>query len=147
MTVDPAFKREQFRQLKRASDNGQLVPPKRRKLSVKTRHAVLERQRGDCAACHEPITDARFDVDHITEHDLMGGDDLSNLEALHVGCHRTKTSARAKNLAKVHRLAEVTWEEPSDKPSRLQSRNEWPKGRELKGRSFADSRPYAVRGR
>jgi 5-methylcytosine-specific restriction endonuclease McrA len=140
VTVDPAFKREQFRDLKRANDNGQLVPPKRKKLSAKTRQAVLLRQRGDCAACHEPITDARFDVDHITERDLMGGDDVSNLEALHVGCHRLKTSARAKDLAKVHRLADVTWEEPSDKPSRLQSRNEWPKGQKLQSRGFEPSR-------
>ena len=126
MTVDPAFKREQFRNLKRANDNGELIKAKRKSFGQQVRQALYDRQRGDCDACHEPLDGLRFDVDHGTELDLGGSNELSNLRALHPTCHRLKTSARAKDLAKAHRLHDATWEEPSDKPSRLQSRNEWP---------------------
>lgn len=120
--IDREFKRQQFQALKAAADNGQLVPPKRKGFTPKTRRAVYERQQGICAACGEWIHGWKFEVDHVLERDLMGSNELSNLEALHPSCHKAKTSARAGVLAKVHRLADETFSPLDETPSRLQSR-------------------------
>lgn len=135
--VDPEWKRQQFLRLKELNDNGQLLPPKRKKFSRKEREAVAAAYDGLCAACEEPLR-AGFHIDHIVEHDLLGGDDLRNLVPLHPECHRPKTSARAPILAHVHRLAKATFEAPKEpKGRKIQSRNEWPKGRKLESRGFS----------
>lgn len=126
--IDPAFKRQQFLALKAAADNGQLIPPPRKKFSPKTRKAVWEAYDGLCARCEEPLGRV-FDIDHILERDLGGSDELSNLVPLHPDtCHRPKTSARAPVLAKVHRLAKATFGELTE-----------PKGRQLRSRPFPKS--------
>lgn len=138
--MDRDFKRAQFLALKELNDNGQLIPPKRRGFPKKLRLEVLARQEGLCARCEERIF-GRFDVDHIIEHDLMGPDELRNLVALHPECHRPKTSARAPVLAKVHRLAETTFQGKRESKRPIQSRNEWPKGRPLQSRGFSKRTP------
>lgn len=135
MTIDPAFKRAQFIALKELSDNGQLIPPKRKKLPKKLREQVLAKQEGLCGRCEERIF-GRYEVDHILERDLMGADDPKNLIALHPECHRPKTSARAGVLAKVHRLARDTFEGKPESNRKIHSRSEWPKGRKLQSRGF-----------
>jgi len=124
-----AEKRAQFLAIKARNDNGQLIPPTRKKIPAKVRREVLARQEGLCARCEEPIS-GRFDVDHIIERDLMGSDDPSNLVALHPECHRPKTSARAGVLAKVHRLAETTFQGKRESKRPLKS------GGKLQGRPF-----------
>lgn len=148
MSIDPDFKRRQFLALKEAADNGQLIPPPRKKFSKAVRTAVLERQEGLCAACEERIF-GRFDIDHILERDLGGSDDLPNLVALHPECHRPKTSARAPVLAKVHRLARTTFEGKSESKRPIPQReNPWPEGRpfpksnrKIPSRGFSKWRP------
>jgi hypothetical protein len=141
MGIDPQWKREAFIALKEAADNGKLVPPKRKSFSRKTRVAVLAQTDGNCADCGEPIVGWLFEVDHDLERDLMGANDLSNLRALHPACHKAKTSARAGDLAKVHRLHEATFSTDEPEPSRLKSRNEWPPKGSQKFR-----RPFPTRG-
>ena len=119
--IDREFKRQAFLRLKEKNDNGQLLPPKRRGFSKKTRAAVAAAYDGLCGACEEPLKPG-FHIDHIIEHDLLGGDDLSNLVPLHAECHRPKTSARAPVLAHVHRLAKATFEPPKERPRKLQGR-------------------------
>ena len=97
--IDPAFKRQQFLALKERADNGQLIPPPRKKFTPKVRKAVWEAYDGLCARCEEPLGKV-FEIDHILERDLMGSDDLPNLVPLHPECHRPKTSARAPVLGR-----------------------------------------------
>ena len=125
--IDRAFKRQQFLALKERADNGQLIPPPRKKFTPKVRKAVWEAYDGLCARCEEPLGKV-FEIDHILERDLMGSDDLPNLVPLHPECHRPKTSARAPVLAKTHRLAKVTFGDLIE-----------PKGRQLQSRPFPKS--------
>lgn len=130
MGIDPAYKREAFRALKEAADNGRLVPTARKKIPEKVRKAVLARQEGLCAKCGVQLF-GRFHIDHDLERHLMGADHESNYRALCAPCHIAKTSERAPVLAHVNRLHEATWEEPIPNPHPIQSRNEWPAGQKI----------------
>ena len=57
-----------------------------------------------CALCNEPALNC--DIDHIVPVDLGGGDEMSNLRVLCIGCHIVKTSQEARTRGKVRRIQE-----------------------------------------
>lgn len=117
--IDPEWKRQAFLALKEANDQGKLIPPERKGFSRKVREAVAAAYDGRCDRCGEPLKPG-FHLDHVTERDLGGSNDVNNLVPLHPECHRIKTSARAPVLAHVHRLAKI--EAEGRKPSTMKSR-------------------------
>ena len=73
----------------------------------RTRRRILRRDRGICYVCHRTGADQ---VDHIVPGSQLGGDEDSNLAAIHeYPCHAVKTAreANAVNpMARPRRRAE-----------------------------------------
>jgi 5-methylcytosine-specific restriction enzyme A len=80
------------------------MPEKRRYLSKADKSAVRLRQDFHCACgCGKPLTGA-IEYDHELALDLGGTNDLSNFRALMADCHREKSKADAKLIAKGRRI-------------------------------------------
>lgn len=59
----------------------------------KLRAAVLTRDKGLCQVCADNgRTTAATQVDHVTPKSRGGSDDMGNLQAICVACHRNKTA-------------------------------------------------------
>lgn len=99
------------------------VPPlKRARVSLKRALAILSEQGGICPCCDAPISMGQlFEVDHWNALELGGSNDRDNLRAIHKSpCHRRKTAADRRLIAKLHRIQKR--EAGERKPSRLRGR-------------------------
>ena len=92
----------------------------RRYLTANELRLMLERQQGLCAApgC---MSEGPFEADHSTPH---AWDDKKPDQLLCIECHRTKTKADIKKIAKVKRIAggRTQYDKRQERGSRLQSR-------------------------
>ena len=75
---------------------------KRKAIPSALRRAVIAAAAGKCQACAEPTDE--FEVDHYVPVALGGTNDLSNLQALCLPCHKVKTRKDVKDIAKVNRI-------------------------------------------
>lgn len=85
-------------------ENQEVVPEKRKGLTRKKKAEILAAD-PICPICEQEIaclSDAEFD--HTIPLELGGKHELSNIRALHVNCHRIKTDADAKSIAKARRI-------------------------------------------
>ena len=121
--MDPAFKRQQFEQLKRLNDQGRLVPVKRKKFTAKERAQVHADYEGRCRACDRSVG-LKFHVDHRIPLFRGGKHERANWGLLCIPCHAAKTRAEAPGNAKCRRIEDR--ELNGAKPATLQSRNDWP---------------------
>lgn len=77
---------------------------KRAEFSEKTKGMALERSRGFCEGCGQPLVKGAYTYDHIIP-DWMGGKNiLSNCQVLGHCCDKPKTANDAKVRAKVKRI-------------------------------------------
>jgi len=84
-------------------------------MSSQTRKSLTRNQRlgvlfcsfGRCHICGEIINTARedFEVEHVIPIALGGPDTTQNMRAAHIPCHRMKTKADARQIAKAKRVA------------------------------------------
>lgn len=105
-----------------------IVPPSgevveatvRQKISNHRRDLVLERQSRICPMCEKPLPSTEmpsgvegvpgwtmtgpFELDHQIPIELGGSNDVENLQALCVPCHKAKTRSDIKAIAKARRL-------------------------------------------
>jgi hypothetical protein len=105
--------------------------PKRPHLSKKTRALVLELGFGCCYICGLIIVGGIFDVEHVIPRELGGSDDLDNLRPAHkVPCHRDKTKADRKLIAKSNHVRRKHGLDPDERKPRpkMKSRNTFHKG-------------------
>jgi RNA-directed DNA polymerase len=50
---------------------------------------IWKRQKGRCPICYQAVTrETGWDIHHVIPRAKGGGDRLSNLEMLHLNCHR-----------------------------------------------------------
>lgn len=77
--------------------------PRRPKVSKKDRIFVFERAGGRCYLCGEVIV-GPYQIDHELARELGGSDDVSNLRPAHPDCHRAKSKADVKLIAKSNRI-------------------------------------------
>lgn len=79
---------------------------KRRRLSIAARTAILERQVYTCGCgCGGDLRGQAVEWDHAIPLALTGADSIDNLQALLVACHRKKTKADVRRIAKARRQA------------------------------------------
>lgn len=78
----------------------------RRRISARERMAIWTRCGGVCHICGEKIDGGReaWEVEHIIPLEMGGDDEGDNLAPAHVSCHRAKTKADAKHIAKAKRM-------------------------------------------
>lgn len=84
--------------------NQEVDPTKRKGLTPKQKAEILAAD-PVCPICDQEIAcvaDAEFD--HTIPLELGGKHEPSNIRALHVNCHRIKTEADAKSIAKARRI-------------------------------------------
>lgn len=77
--------------------------PKRPKITKLVRARIFEREGGKCYLCGEKII-GEWDADHELARELGGSDDEANLRPAHKDCHRSKSKADVKLIAKGNRL-------------------------------------------
>jgi len=75
---------------------------KRRSLPTAVRHAVISAAGDNCQSCGE-ATD-QWEVDHIFPVHLGGGDEMDNLRAICIPCHRAKSARETTERAKADRV-------------------------------------------
>ena len=75
---------------------------RRKPLPSAVRDAVIATAGGACVCCDEPMIEC--EVDHILPVHLGGGDEMDNLRAICVRCHRTKSALETKARAKADRI-------------------------------------------
>lgn len=68
----------------------------RKKIPELTKLKVLASQNYECNYCFEQLVSTKdriplYDIDHIEMHSISKNDDISNLQALCLDCHRVKT--------------------------------------------------------
>ena len=107
----------------------------RRVLTDAERMEIHERQDRRCPGCSVTLARVAVEYDHIDPHWISGNEDLSNFRALCVPCHKAKTKADKGDIAKAKRRQSMLVG-AERKPSRLKSRNEWPKGKRLQSKGF-----------
>lgn len=78
----------------------------RRRISARERAAIFARCGGRCHICGHRVdgTHERWEVEHIIPLELGGDDEGDNLAPAHVACHRDKTKADARAIAKTKRM-------------------------------------------
>ena len=79
---------------------------RRRHLGESTKKRVAATQGWTCAKCKKMLP-ATFQVDHVTPHAVGGSDHPSNLEALCVECHASKSQVEQARIAH-HKKLEKT---------------------------------------
>lgn len=78
---------------------------RRKPLRGAARQAFLEAHDCRCYFCGQPITDDKWDDEHVLARELGGTDDMDNRRPIHrVPCHRTKTAQDRKLIAKGNRI-------------------------------------------
>lgn len=105
----------------------------RKGFTRKQREAVLEAQQGRCGGCEADL-EPGFHIDHVKALADGGAHEPANWLGLCPPCHKRKTAREVTARAKTERIR--TREQEGPKPSRIHSRNEWPKGRKLQSRTF-----------
>ncbi len=79
--------------------------PKRKSISKAKRVQIFLDHGGICWLCKQKIAaDAPYDIDHQVSRELGGSDEDDNLAPAHKDCHRTKTKADVKAIAKSNRI-------------------------------------------
>lgn len=79
--------------------------PKRPRMTKKHREAIFARDKGVCWLCAQMVAeDEPYDVDHVIPRELGGSDGDENLRIAHKPCHREKSKADVKAIAKSNRL-------------------------------------------
>lgn len=112
--------------------------PPRKRITKKMRALVFEKDHGLCYLCGGKVeASERWDLEHEIALDLGGKDEMSNYRVAHVQCHKVKSKADAKLIAKGRRIRRNLDPEtrrkskrPIPKPS-----TPWPK-RKMQGRKF-----------
>lgn len=85
--------------------------PDRPTLSKRERVAIWNAQNGLCPRCLKPVALSGLDVhyDHDDAREVSGDDSLGNLRAMHVRCHREKTSTEdVPRITKAHHQEKLT---------------------------------------
>ena len=115
--------------------NEPVVIGPRRPRTPKQREAILAAQAGVCGRCGLPLALKGMELDHRLPIWISGDDSDANMVALHRRCHVEKTVFDKGDIAKAKRRQSMLVG-AERKPSRLKSRNEWPKGRKMQSRGF-----------
>jgi hypothetical protein len=102
------------------------MEPVKRRVTASMKKEVAGRQRYTCAAnvdgytCplgSSPFDEAGFEIDHIVELRNGGTNDLSNLQALCLMCHRVKTTRKSRETPpKVSKPREKKVVTPPEEP-------------------------------
>lgn len=108
----------------------------RRTITKAMKAMLMINQNGLCK-CGGKLSLGSYHVDHMVPLALGGADDLSNMQALCIVCHKEKTVGRGAtthgsdigNISKTKRLEKIRLGTAKQKPKKI-----WPK-RELKSRS------------
>lgn len=127
---------EKLAELRKAIARIEATP--RKSFTKKQRQAVWEKYDGHCAGCDDELQPG-WHIDHIEELADGGAHEFANWRALCPPCHRDKSARMVSSRAKPNRIRKR--EEEGAKPATLKSRSEWPKGRKLQSRPFAQRRP------
>jgi hypothetical protein len=107
----------------------------RKSFTKKQRLEIFTRAEGRCqCGCGKKLQPG-FHIEHRNPLWRGGTNDIENLEAWIPACHASKTAGEASDRGKVNRLIKKA-DPLTRKPSRMQSRNEWPKGQKLQSRGF-----------
>lgn len=78
---------------------------KRKSISKAKRAKIFLNHGGICWLCKLKIAaDEPYDIDHQVSRELGGSDEDDNLAPAHKDCHRTKTKADVKAIAKSNRI-------------------------------------------
>lgn len=88
------------------------VMKKHRRLGESMKKRVAAAQEWRCATCQKMLP-ATFQVDHVFPHSLGGSDHPSNLEALCVECHASKSQAEQARIAHHKKLQTLALSCPS----------------------------------
>ena len=92
---------------------------KRRRWTKKQRAEIFMDHGGRCYLCNEKIgVDEIYDLDHEIALDLGGKDEAENLRPAHQDCHRGKTKADIKLIAKGRRIRRNLDPETRRKPKK-----------------------------
>lgn len=79
--------------------------PKRPPISKAKRARIFLAHEGVCWLCKEKIgADEPYDIDHQVSRELGGSDEDDNLAPAHKDCHREKSKADVKAIAKSNRI-------------------------------------------
>lgn len=79
--------------------------PKRPSISKAKRARIFLAHDGVCWLCNLKIgADEPYDIDHQVSRELGGSDDDDNLSPAHKDCHREKSKADVKLIAKSNRI-------------------------------------------
>lgn len=82
--------------------------PKRKAIPEYVKNKVLLNQEGCCNICFEKLEMTHdgiplYDFDHIEMHSITQNDDIENLQAIHLNCHRIKTVREIRERRKKFR--------------------------------------------
>lgn len=78
---------------------------KRRSLTTKARLELFTEHHGECHICGGKIhAGEKWEVEHLIPIAMGGDDEAHNMRPAHVKCHRAKTSADVKAIAKAKRM-------------------------------------------
>lgn len=83
------------------------VQPPRKSLTRNKRAELFLEHSGICYLCERPINAARgeaWEVEHVEAREISGRDDWANLRPVHIVCHKPKTAADKKVIAKSNRV-------------------------------------------
>lgn len=111
--------------------------PKRPSISKAKRVRIFLAHEGVCWLCKYKIgADEPYDIDHQVSRELGGSDEDDNLAPAHKGCHREKSKADVKAIAKSNRIIRQANPETRKKRKAIPSpaNHKWP------SRKFASRR-------
>lgn len=128
---------EKLAELRAACDRIIVEKTPRKGFTKAQRKAVWEAQGGRCGGCEADLQPG-FHIDHVRPLADGGAHDPGNWLALCPPCHQRKTSGEATQRAKTERIRKR--EAEGQKPSRIRSRNEWPKGQRIPSKPFPKRR-------
>lgn len=118
-------------------DREKVPPTPRRAMTPKRRVEVFTKSEGKCHRCGIKLHPGAWEADHELSLFLGGADDLTNLVALCVPCHRgEKTPADASRHGKLRRLILKNDPETRPAPKMKSGPSNWPKGRKIASRGF-----------
>ncbi|MDE0241114.1 MAG: HNH endonuclease signature motif containing protein [bacterium] len=97
----------------------------RRRMSPERRSRIIAEYGGMCGICGRTIADDdEYEIDHAIPLGLGGTDDDSNLQPVHIECHRAKTyggrltRGDVREIAKAKRIARKRQSTRPDRPPR-----------------------------
>lgn len=80
---------------------------RRKSLTKNQRAELFLEHKGICHLCGIAINAGRgeaWEVEHVEAREISGRDDWANLRPAHIKCHKVKTAADKKVIAKVNRV-------------------------------------------